>query len=408
MLFTNMARAQAAHEVQAPPKPDIDTSVKKKVKLSSYTNLDLIDIGLAIIGKNELRKPDTLAKRSDKVFASPVPGFGYSLQTGFEASLISNLAFYTGNPENANISSITTSLNYTQYHQFLFPIQANMWTNNNKYNIQADWHYVQFPQATYGLGGYTQLGDGYTINYSSIRLYTTVFRSFGKDLYYGLGYDYEYLWNVHEVNPPAGKETDFEKYGIIPTSIVSGLNFSFLYDTRRNSINPEGGSLLNIIYRPNLTFLGSDVNWQSVVMDARKFIKLPFGSKNVLALWNYDWFTPGPNKPPYALLPNTGGDPYGNTGRGYTEGRFRGRDMIYAEAEYRFGITNNGLLGGVIFTNIESFTEQASGRFEVFYPGYGLGLRIKFNKYSRTNVALDYAWGIDGSRGVFLNLGEIF
>lgn len=210
------------------------------------------------------------------------------------------------------------------------------------------------------------------------------------------------------MNPPAGKITDFQKYGVVPISYVSGLSISFLYDTRRNSINAESGSLVNFIVRPNFKIMGSSDDWQSIVIDLRKFIPLPFGRQNILAFWSYDWFTFLNGKPPYVLLPNTGGDPYGNTGRGFNEGRFRGRNMLYFESEYRFALTGNGFIGGVIFANAESFTEEVSHRFEVLHPAFGLGLRFKFNKYSRTNVAIDYAFGNDGSKGLYLNLGEIF
>jgi len=385
-----------------------DSSVNRFSGLSQLHQLDFIDIGLAIINKSALRKEDSISHKSGIVFASPVPAIGYSLQTGFEVSLVGNLAFYTGNNTDANISSITSSVNYTQYHQFLFPIQANIWTNNNKLNIQTDWHYVKFPQATYGLGGYSKLSDEYTIDFSNIRLYTTVFKTIAKDMYFGAGYNFDYIWGAQEINPPKGKITDYEKYGVIPISYASGIILSYLYDSRRNSINAEEGSLLNLLLRPNFKALGSSDDWESIVLDMRKFIPLPFGRHNILALWSYDWFTFNNGKPPYILLPNTGGDPFANTGRGFNEGRFRGRNMLYCEGEYRLSLSRNDFLGAVIFANAQSFTEETSHQFEVIHPAIGAGLRFKFNKYSRTNVAIDYAFGNDGSKGMYLNLGEIF
>jgi hypothetical protein len=49
-----------------------------------------------------------------------------------------------------------------------------------------------------------------------------------------------------------------------------------------------------------------------------------------------------------------------------------------------------------------------TGKYEVISPGAGLGIRIMLNKFSRTNIALDYAWGTMGSSGFFVNLGEVF
>ena len=53
-------------------------------------------------------------------------------------------------------------------------------------------------------------------------------------------------------------------------------------------------------------------------------------------------------------------------------------------------------------------TEFETNRFKKIAPAAGTGLRIKINKHSNTNVAIDYGCGIEGSRGFFVNLGEAF
>ena len=45
------------------------------------------------------------------------------------------------------------------------------------------------------------------------------------------------------------------------------------------------------------------------------------------------------------MLPSTGWDDQSNLGRGYIQGRFRARELVYAEAEYRFGILRNDFIG---------------------------------------------------------------
>jgi hypothetical protein len=126
-----------------------------------------------------------------------------------------------------------------------------------------------------------------------------------------------------------------------------------------------------------------------------------------LALWSYNWLTLS-GKPSYLLLPSTGWDEAYNTGRGYIQSRFRGRNMLYQEAEYRFRIMHNGLIGGVVFVNNQIYTSNTSDNIVTIAPGWGTGIRIKFNKFSRTNIAIDYGFGLDGSHGFFVNLGEVF
>ena len=65
------------------------------------------------------------------------------------------------------------------------------------------------------------------------------------------------------------------------------------------------------------------------------------------------------------------------------------------------------LLGGVIFFNATAST-LPSGAFGPMDPGYGVGLRLKFIKRTRTNLTLDYGWGNEGSKGLYLGTQELF
>jgi len=369
---------------------------------------DLVDVARAFLKGSETKRTDTLIQKAGRLHISALPVAGYTLQTGFAGVLSSNFAFYTSAPGQTNLSSVLTSLTYSQYRQIIFPIQMDLWTRGNKYNIVTDWRYLKYPSLTYGLGGNTSADSGYDIDYAYLRLHQALMKTIAKDLYLGLGYDFDYFWNVREVDPPPGKVTDFERYGLRKTVVASGISLHFLYDSRRNQINPANGGYASISYRPNFTFLGSDDNWQSLILDLRKYVRLPGNSRNVLAFWSYSWLTTGGGRPPYLLLPSTGWDAYSNTARGYIQGRFRSRNLLYMESEYRFGITSNGLFGGVVFANAQTFSEPASGKYEYFIPGYGGGLRISLNKFSRTNLCIDYGWGIHGSGGFFVNLGEVF
>lgn len=374
----------------------------------SSNKIDLVDVGRSFLKGHRSTRVDTVQQKVGKLHISALPVAGYTLQTGFAGVLSSNFAFYTSEHSQANLSNVLTSVTYSQYKQIIFPIQANIWTKGNKYNIQTDWRYLRYPSLTYGLGGNTNADSGYNINYGYLRLHQAIFRSVTRDLYVGIGVDLDYFWNIREVDAPLGKPTDFERYGLTKTEEGAGISLHLQFDNRRNPINPLNGSFVSVSYRPNFTFMGSDDNWQSLVVDARQFIPFPGGTHNVLALWTYDWLTVGDGQPPYLLLPSTGWDPYSNTARGYIQGRYRSKNMLYIESEYRFGITTNGLLGGVVFANAQSFSEMATGQFTYIQPGYGLGLRISLNKFSRTNLAVDYGWGTHGSGGFFVNLGEVF
>jgi len=381
-----------------------DTIINPGIK-----ELDLIDIGQRILDKKSKPREDVIVNNKGRVHFSAFPAVGYTLQTGFAGVISGNAAFYIGshNHESENISTVVSSIAYTSKSQIIFPIASSLWTRGNEYNILTDWRYLKYPSETYGLGGHTQLDSGYNLDYSYVKLHQAVLKKISNDLYAGIGYDFDYFWNISEVNPPTDQPTDFEKYGLSKTEKASGISLDIKYDSRRNPLNPEKGIYANILFQPKFTFMGSDENWQSLLLEFRTYIKFPGKSRNILAFWSYNWFTLG-GSPPYLLLPSTAWDEFSNTGRGYIQGRFRSLNMIDQEVEYRFVVSRNGLFGGVVFANAETFSDVMTGKYEVISPGAGLGIRIKLNKFSRTNIALDYAWGTQGSKGFFVNLGEVF
>ncbi len=384
---------------------EIDTTIINP----GIKEVDLIDIGQRILNKNAPRREDIVINNKGRIHFSAFPAAGYTLQTGFAGVITANAAFFTTahNHESENISTVVSSIAYTGKSQIIFPIESSIWTKQNKYNILTDWRYLKYPSQTFGLGGHTRQDSSYNLDYSYLKLHQAILKKIGKDLYAGIGYDFDYFWNILEINPPTTHPTDFEKYGLTKTEKASGISFNIKYDSRRNPINPEKGIYANILFQPKFTFIGSDANWQSLLLEFRAYVKFPSESKNILAFWSFNWFTLSGN-PPYLLLPSTAWDEFSNTGRGYIQGRFRSPNMIDQEAEYRFAVSRNGLFGGVIFADAESFSEIMTGKYEVISPGAGLGIRVKLNRFSRTNLALDYAWGTQGSRGFFVNLGEVF
>jgi hypothetical protein len=103
-------------------------------------------------------------------------------------------------------------------------------------------------------------------------------------------------------------------------------------------------------------------------------------------------------------------DKYGRSARGYQEGRYRGEEMVYGEAEYRGPVLRNGLLGMVAFATITTVSNSQTGErlFDYAAPSAGGGLRLLLNKHSRTHLCLDFAWGKDGASGVYLAIQDAF
>lgn len=407
LFVFRITKAQAQDSARQAQLPEPGAGfVQKKDPRPPVPQTDIVDVVTKVLEIHHKARVDTGSDVHNKLHIAVVPALGYTMLTGFAGIVAANAVFTISKDTQDNLSTIQTAPTYSQYKQFMLPIQTNIWTKGNLYNISTDWRFLKYPSYTYGLGGRTKLSRGYDIDYDYVRLYTTVSRHIIPGLYAGIGYDFDNVWKIVQINPPAGK-TSFDKYGFSPTEVASGITYNLLFDNRENPINPDQGYYAHAVLRTNYTALGSDADWQSLQIDLRHYFKLPSYSENVLAFWNFDWLTLG-GHPPYLLLPATGWDQANNTGRGFIQGRFRGKNMLYLESEYRFGITRNGILGGVVFANAESFSQTKSGRFDVIAPGYGLGVRLKLNKFSRTNLALDYGFGTEGSQGFAVNLGEVF
>ncbi len=373
----------------------------------SIPQKDMKDVIRSIVKHNRNAQRNALLPQTRNVELSIAPVAGYSLSTGAAIVLASNVGFYLGDRATTNMSAISANAIYTQYNQINIPLEVNVWTKNNSFNITADWRLMLYPLQTYGLGTKTTDSDATLLNFTYIRMYESVLKNLGANWYAGMGFNLDYYTKTTIGTLPENQIPDAVTYGIQPKSISSGATLNLLYDSRKNPIHPMGGEqYANIVYRNNATFLGSNNNWQSLIIDLRKYIKLG-NDRHVLGFWSYHAFTLAGN-PPYQVLSSTGWDTYNNTGRGYVQGRFRGKNMVYVESEYRFPITRNGLFSGVAFVNGQSFAEPTSKRFEAVALGYGVGLRIKINKETNSNIALDYGFGQNGSRGFFLNLGEVF
>ena len=400
---SNLQPDTALHNIIA---ADSALAVKTTNDSLNYGQKDIADVLDADFFHLFFGKTDTVAKKKNKFYKAILPGIGYSLTTKFVATVAAVASFYTDNPNSVNLSEIKLAGNYTQRGQIIVPFQTYIWTKKNNYNIPGEMAYYKYPQFTYGLGGKTSLQNFTKLQYNYLRIRYPILRKVVTYFYLGGGYALDYRWEIKELIPPSGID-DLKLYGFKQRSSSSGVTANMLYDNRRNFINPERGFYANIVYRPNFVKMGSDENWQSLLVDVRKYFKLKKNSNNVLALWSYNWLILTGN-PPYLDLPATSWDAYNNQGRGFIQDRFKDKKLIAFEAEYRFTLSRNGLFGAVVFANAQSVSGWASNNFNDIWPAAGIGLRIKLNKHTNTNLAIDFAVGKGGSQGFFGNMGEIF
>lgn len=401
LLFTNRLQAQDKKLIPITRYPLKDTM--SKMTTDTAQQKDLIDVLKSIFVKNY--KPAKSETIGHKPIVSFVPAVGYSLQTEAAFTLTGNIVFRSA--PDSKVSAITTSMGFTQRRQFTLPVVSTIWTKNNNYVFVGDARFYIYPQSTYGLGSNSNIANKQHMRYNLFRFSEVVMKHIEGNFFLGAGYKLQQHWNITHKESENSAISDYDTYGASANSTSSGLSLNALFDSRDNAVNASKGFYADIQYYNYEKALGSNSNWQSIVIDVRKYYKLPASSDNVIAFWSYDWLVLS-GKPPYLDLPSTSWDPYSTTGRGYIQSRFRGAKMVYLETEYRFKVTRNGLIGGVVFLNGQSFSAAPGTKLESIQPGYGPGLRIKLSKISKTNIDIDYGFGNQGSNGLFLTIGEVF
>ena len=384
-----------------------------------------------------LKKGETSIVPLPIIGANPTVGILYGVAVSANAML--------GAHTNTRMSTSIGTVNYSTNEQLLTFIKTNIYTPQDEWILLGDWRFFDSSQPTFGLGtgpnsrlilsDSLEYKDGFftkpiessqQMEFAYVKLSEIVLKRVAQSFYLGLGYHLDYHYNIKDnlldtdtVDGNAPTITNHYSYsklhGFDPTEYsLSGISLDAVYDSRDNAANPYRGRYALLSYRINPEFMGSTQNSTSLWLEYRDYISLSKKrERNVLAFWAYaDIQTTGVR--PYMDLGATGWDQFGKSGRAYTQGRFRGNDIIYNELEYRFHLwgskDNPELFGGVAFINATTASnyDNKINLYQYMNLGYGVGLRVMVVKSARINVTIDYAWGDYGAQGIFINANEVF
>ena len=390
---------------------------------------DISDLLFKKKKSNGPKQEDTLVVK--KLYLSVLPIPGYSPALGFVLGGGASANILLGDRKTTNLSSALANVTVTSKKQLNVNIRTNVYTPNNKWIFQGDYRLLLFSQPTYGLGikfgkkgdfnlngaSVTNDPDEQPMRFNYIRFYENIYWQLNGSWYAGLGLniDHHYAINDQSLDTSAHVTSHYDystKKGFaLNKYTTSGITFNLLYDSRDNAVNPLKGHFAQLTFRKNPKFLGSSQSSSSIYYEYRTYLNLGDKKqrKHILALWSWgQLMTSG--KLPYLATPSIGWDMYNRSGRGYIQGRIRGENLAYGEAEYRFPISKNGLLGGVAFLNATTASNSIMNQpiFNAYALGYGMGLRVKMSKQTNTNISIDYGMGRNGSNGVYFNLQETF
>lgn len=279
--------------------------------------------------------------------------------------------------------------------QFTLLLQPDVYFLDDRLNLTATASAARFPDRFFGMGASTRAEDVEDFTPVFLELELSPKWRIAPRLYVGPTLRTQRARFLRVAEDGAVRTTTGAAGG---TTLQFGL--TALYDSRDNTLNPTTGFLARLNLRRASDDWGSDYTFDLLRLDARRYFELPWGQRHVLAMQGLVELRSG--EPPFYDTGRIGGM---ELSRGHLEGRFRERQHLAAQIEYRAPLFWR--LGGVVFASAATVArdlEDLDARD--IKPAAGVGLRFAPLSDVPVNLRLDVAYGTEMS--FYLNLGEAF
>jgi Omp85 superfamily domain len=334
--------------------------------------------------------------RAMKFSVLPVVAPAYQPETSFLLGGGVVLVFQPPKGSARRESQVTFSGAASVRRQFTGIVLPDVYLLDDALELAGTFSAARFPDIFYGIGNETleTAEESFTPIYYEVDV-TPRWRVF-RNVYVG-----------PDVRLYVAEMDAIEPDGAIATLGLTGsqggrtvqVGFTANWDTRNNLLNPTAGGILRTTFRSALPALASDFRYDLLKLDGRRYLTLPWAA-HVLALHGVMELRRG--EPPFYETGRLGGD---QNGRGLYEGRFRERQLISVQAEYRAKLFWR--VGGVLFASagtVAPSVDQLVG--SRIHPAAGAGVRVAPLRDLPLNIRLDVAYGTDLQ--FYLNIGEAF
>ncbi|ADF52527.1 BamA/TamA family outer membrane protein [Zunongwangia profunda] len=346
---------------------------------------------------------DTVSKERSQFFVFPT--VGYRPETGVEFGLTPLYIYYANEDVNNRLSEMKAYSFFTLNGQYGIRISHALYSDKDTWFFLGDIDFEQFPLKYYGIGSDVPTSNIALVDATQIRIKERVLRKVLDNFYIGLETDFRSLSNVSFEPSEDNEEINFElPFGAEGTTNF-GVGVGFVYDERHNVLNERDAFFSEFAYLNYNPFWKSNVEYQLITLDNRLFKKV--GDNDVLAAQVYGEFNFG-GEVPFNQLSYMGGE---SLMRGYFKGRYRDRNQIAAQVEYRFlplklGFTDR--LGATIFTGIgEVFNQWDELQLNNVKWSAGAGARFLIFQQKDVYLRFDYAFTRDDSN-FYISIGEAF
>lgn len=327
------------------------------------------------------------------------PVIARSIETGWSFGTAGALTFHLSPKDTiSRTSNLQLLFLYSTKKQLVTAINGSQYFHKEKYILNEQFSFSSYPDKFWGLGKKTPDSAEEPYKFHQYYVYLHLLRKIAPDFFVGALYEMQKVWDISY--QPGGL---FEAQKIVGRNgyRISGMGSSITYDKRNNAFAPDRGFFGQVYFNHFDKFWGSDFNYTNIVVDLRKYI--PLTKNQVLALQVFSFNNTG-NEVPLRSLASFGG---ANRMRGYYDGRYKDKQQLIFQGEYRFQIYKR--FGGVAFGGAGNVSRDAIDySFSELKYSYGGGLRFALNKKEKLNLRIDYGIGQGKNNGFYLQLGEAF
>jgi hypothetical protein len=344
-------------------------------------------------GRDSAAADKTVAARSTSLRVLPV--LGSAPETGFVGGATAlRVTSLTGDTITRS-STEQVYVAYTAKQQFRAFVSTDRWSEGNAWALSAQLEYQRFPQPFFGIGIDAPESAEEWYEPRSVIANATVLRRVSRAIYAQIGYRFS-----------TTTITDTEDGGVVERGdllgasggIVSQAVAGVAWDSRDNIFAPANGTYALATASYAGRALGADYRFGRYVADARRYLRI---GRGVLAGQAYLEATSG--EPAFDQLALLGS---GNIMRGYVRGRYRDRELVAAQLEYRAPVI--GRLGVAAFAGAGTVAPTiAKLSSSAVMPSFGAGARWLLLPKQRTTVRVDYGVG-KGSSGLYVAFNEAF
>ncbi|MGB7394153.1 MAG: BamA/TamA family outer membrane protein [Pricia sp.] len=347
--------------------------------------------------RKAVERDSTIYKQ--KFIAAPV--VTYSPKTSLSFGTGAKYLFkFNGSGEETRVSNMPVTLQYTLNNQFFVYSGFEVFTNQEKWVIEGNLTFQNYPRLSYALGSETPKSAEERYDYYQF-LIEPIFlkRMFHKYLFIGAGLRYNHIF-----------KTDFEPDGLIAQnrpdgfdgSTSVGVEAAMLFDSRSSLLNAQDGWYFEFTHGEYYKVLGGTNKFNLTRFDLRHYLDVSEKNMDILAFQFLGQFSRGDF--PFSEYSFLGGS---EIMRGYQEGRFLDRDLLATQVEYRKNFKNSrwgvvGFLGtGNVYNNVTDF------QFKSLKPNYGVGARFTIDKEENLNLRFDIGFG-ERTNGFYFGIAEAF